>query len=141
MTAFFDTSAVIALANPLEPNHEWSFAEFTARQALGPIIINDVVYAEISVGMADQAAIDMLIQEFGIERASRDDSALFGAAKRFYKYKKSDGGPKLNVLPDFFIGAAARSLNIPLVTANPKDFRHFFSGLHIVHPSGEELVP
>jgi predicted nucleic acid-binding protein len=141
MTAFFDTSAVIALANPQEPNHEWSLAEFTTRQVEGPIVINDIVYAEVSVGMADQAAVDAIIQQFGFERAMRDDTALFNAAQRFHKYKKVDGGPKFNVLPDFFIGAIARSLDIPLVTANPKDFRHFFSGLRIVHPQGEEIVP
>ena len=141
MTAFFDTSAVIALTNPEEPNHAWSVAEFTARQAEGPVIINDIVYAEVSVGMADKAAVDAIIQQFGLERAMPDDAALFSAAQRFHKYKKTDGGPKLNVLPDFFIGAAARSLEVPLVTANPKDFRHFFSGLRIVHPQGEEVVP
>ncbi|WP_159977813.1 MULTISPECIES: type II toxin-antitoxin system VapC family toxin [unclassified Novosphingobium] len=141
MTAFFDTSAVIALSDPQEPNHAWSMSEFTARQAEGPIVISDVIYAEVSVGMNAREDVDAIIQQFGLERAERDDGALFDAAKRFHKYKKKDGGPKLNVLPDFFIGAAARSLDIPLVTANPKDFRHFFSGLRIVHPNGEEVVP
>lgn len=141
MTAFFDTSALVALTNPQEPNHAWSMAEFTTRQADGPIVINDIVYAEVSVSMINQDAVDEIVRQFGLERALRDDAALFNAAKRFHKYKKADAGPKLNVLPDFFIGAAARSLNIPLVTANPKDFRHFFSGLRIVHPDGEEVVP
>jgi predicted nucleic acid-binding protein len=140
MTAFFDTSAIVALADSEEPRHSWSLREFTTRQALGPIVINDVVYAEISAGMTSRDEVDKLILRFGFERAVRDDSALFSAGQRFKCYKTGPGN-KTNVLPDYFIGATARSLGIPLVTANPKDFRRFFQGLIIVHPGGEETVP
>lgn len=141
MTAFFDTSAVIALADQGQIHHDWSLEQFTAFQALGPIIISDVVYAEVSVSYASRPAVDAVVAQFGFQRALRDDDALFAAGKRFHLYKDKDKGPKLNVLPDFFIGAAARSLNVPLVTANPKDFRRFFSGLQLVHPAGTENVP
>lgn len=139
MTAFFDTSAIVALANPTEVAHAWSLGEFTTRQAEGPIVISDIVYAEMSAGMNDKNAVDELIARFGFERAATDNTALFDAGQRFKIYKKV--GPKTNVLPDFLIGAAARSMGVPLVTANPKDFRNFFSGLTIVHPGGEETVP
>jgi predicted nucleic acid-binding protein len=140
MTAFFDTSALIALINTSEKNHNWSLAEFTAHQALGPVVISDIVYAEFSAGMSNQAAVDQVIAQFGLQRASRDDASLFDAGQCFKLYRRKNG-PKTNVLPDFFIGAAAKSLGIPLVTANPKDFRKYFTGLKIIHPGGQEVVP
>lgn len=140
MTAFFDTSAVIALATPAETNHGWALGEFTTRQAAGPIVVSDIVYAEVSAGMSSRADVDEIIRRFGLERTRLDDAALFDAGQRFKLYRKTKG-QKTNVLPDFFIGAAARLLGVPLVTANPKDFRGFFSGLIIVHPGGQELVP
>ena len=141
MTAFFDTSALIALANPAEPNHAWSRQEFEMRQQNGPVVINDIVYAEISAGYDAQDDVDLVLAQFGFERADSSDEALFNAGQRFKRYKDTDGGPKQNVLPDFFIGAAAQSLGIPLITANPRDFRKFFSGLEIVSPGGTEVVP
>ena len=141
MTAFFDTSAVIALADAAQLNHAWTLSEFTTHQAEGPIVINDIVYAELSAGMPDQQAVDEVVARFGLQRASRDDVALFDAGQCFKLYRSARKGPKSNVLPDFFIGATARSLGVPLVTANPKDFRGYFSGLTIVHPGGREIIP
>ena len=140
MTAFFDTSAIIALANPAEINHGWSLNELTNRQKDGPVVISDIVYAEVSAGMPDQASVDAIVSRFGFDRSLADDAALFDAGQRYKLYRKNKG-QKTNVLPDFLIGAAARSMGAPLVTANPKDFRSFFSGLTIVHPGGQETVP
>ncbi|MBF0877929.1 type II toxin-antitoxin system VapC family toxin [Gluconobacter cerevisiae] len=141
MTAFFDTSAVIALTDPNNHHHSWAMSAFTTQQNEGPIIINDVVYAEISAGMADQLSVDTIISTFGLQRAARDNAALFHAGRCFKTYRHQNKGPKNNVLSDFFIGAAACSLNVPLVTANPKDFRSYFHGLNIIHPSGKEITP
>jgi predicted nucleic acid-binding protein len=139
MTAFFDTSALIALTDPTHANHSWSLAEFTSRQTAGPIIINDIIYAEFSAGMPDRSAVDAVVSRFGLQRALRDDGALYDAGQRFKLYRSANG-PKTNVLSDFFVGAAAKSLGVPLVTANPRDFRRFFVGLTIVHPTGQEIV-
>lgn len=140
MTAFFDTSAVMALVSPEHVNHSWSLAQFIQRQSSGPVFISDVVYAEFSAGMPDRRAVDTALQRFGFERTGRNDDALFDAGQRYYHYRRANKGPKTNVLADFFIGATARAMAVPLVTANPKDFRAFFSGLLIVHPNGEETV-
>jgi predicted nucleic acid-binding protein len=91
--------------------------------------------------MPDQPAVDAVVSRFGLQRALPNDAALFEAGQRFKRYRIEQGGQKTNVLADFFIGALARSLAIPLVTANPKDFRTFFTGLTIIHPGGSEVVP
>jgi len=141
MTTFFDTSALIALLDPTEPNHAWSLAEFTNRKSAGPIVINDVVYAEMSAGMPSQDDVDAVVSRFGLQRAPSSDAALFMAGQRFKLYRSGRVRPKTNVLPDFFIGSAAHFLGVPLVTANPRDFRAFFTGLTIVHPKGVDVVP
>jgi len=140
MTTLFDTSAVIALVDSKNDHHKWSYKEYNSRKMIGPIVISDIVYSEISAGMKDKNAVDLIISQFGFQRGSLDDSALYAAGQRYALYRKTKG-TKTNVLPDFFIGAYASTQKIPLVTANPKDFRNFFSGLTIVHPKGEETVP
>lgn len=57
----------------------------------------------------------------------------FLAAKRFEKSKKSKSKDK-TPLSDFFIGAHAECMNIPLVTRNPKDFK-YFPAITLINPT------
>jgi predicted nucleic acid-binding protein len=145
MTAFFDTSAVIALYDKDHEFHKWSDSVFQEHKKQGPIIICNVVYAELSIGLKSKNDVDEIVNRYGFQRSNPDDEALFEAGRRYIKYKKDSKAAKAiaargNVLPDFFIGAHAQRLKVPLVTANPTDFRSFFSGLKVVHPKGEFIV-
>ena len=132
MTTLFDTSALLAALNPTEPYHQWSCDQLTARKADGPIVIVDIVYSELSVGMTKQQ-VDKAISQLALDRLSGNDDALFAAGKAYIKYRKQQG-TKSNVLPDFLIGAAADVECIPLVTANPKDFVAYFPNVQVIKP-------
>jgi predicted nucleic acid-binding protein len=145
MTAFFDTCIVISLLNASETFHAWSTEQLLYFKNEGPVLISDIVYSELAAGMSSKSDLDNALQPFGFERATRNDAALFAAGQAFKDYKdrrRKETKPKgtsqaaepTNVLPDFFIGALASELDVPLVTSNPKDFRSYFNSLSIIEP-------
>lgn len=133
MTTLFDTNAIIAVLNPQEPHNAWAVEQLENCKVNGPVLISDVVYSELSVGMASKADVDSAISNLGFERLPANDEALFTAGQA-YKLYKSRKGTKTNVLPDFFIGAAAQVEGAPLVTANPKDFIGYFPDVTVLAP-------
>ncbi|WP_342272447.1 hypothetical protein [Candidatus Tisiphia endosymbiont of Parasteatoda lunata] len=54
--------------------------------------------------------------------------------KVFIQYKKANSGKENSVLLDFFIGAHASVLNIPLLTRDVARYKTYFSKLHLIHP-------
>ena len=128
MTTFFDTSALIALVKDTEEHHEWSRGQFEAGKSRGPIVISPIVFSEYCVGMASLEHVQQSLQALGIESIAESDAALFRASRAYIQYKDINKGPKLSLLPDFLIGAAAETLGHPLVTTNARDFQRVFSG-------------
>ena len=74
------------------------------------------------------------LQSLGIESVADNEAALFRASRAYMQYRGLNKGPKLSLLPDFLIGAAAETLGHPLVTTNARDFQRYFQGLEIIHP-------
>ncbi|MCR6673901.1 type II toxin-antitoxin system VapC family toxin [Devosia ginsengisoli] len=131
MTTFVDTNVLIDALNPAAKNHEWAKQQLLAADR--PLVVCDVVYSELSVGMGSIADTSAAIQSLSIERTRYSDAALFMAGKAFKQYR-TRGGAKSNVLSDFLIGAAANDDGSPLLTANPKDFRSYFPQLTLICP-------
>ena len=112
---------------------DWSVQQLEAASVRGPLLINDVVYAEWSIGydrieMLDDAILRM---ELIVERVP--PSALFLAGKAFRVYR-GKAGTKTGVLPDFFIGAHAAVLGIPLLTRDMNRYGSYFPTVPLVSP-------
>jgi predicted nucleic acid-binding protein len=133
MTTFIDTNILVSILNPKEKLHNWSITKLNECKAQGPAVISDIVYCELSAGMASQNEVDTAIKAFGLQRYASNDAALFRAGAAFKKYKGCKG-TKTNVLPDFLIGALAETVGVPLLTANRKDFVSYFPNLQIIAP-------
>lgn len=132
MTTLFDTSALFAVLTPSDVHHRWSVEQLEAGKANGPIVIVDIIYSELSVNMSREE-IERAISYLAVDRLPSDDETLLRAGKAFGLYKKRQG-PKMNVLPDFLIGAAADAARIPLVTTNGKDFVGYFPDVNVITP-------
>jgi predicted nucleic acid-binding protein len=145
MTTFIDTSALLSAINQGEKYHQWSVDQIAARRAEGPLVIADIVYSELSAGMASREDTDAAIAAWALERLRSSDDALFKAGQAYKAYRKKKRGPgepvKTNVLPDFLIGALAEAEGAPLVTTNQDDFLRYFPGLDVIHPPGDEPAP
>ncbi|MGE0005382.1 MAG: type II toxin-antitoxin system VapC family toxin [Parvibaculaceae bacterium] len=112
---------------------DWSIAQLEAQSLTGPLWINDVVYAELSVRYDSMENLEMFLKQTGIEVAAMPRAALFLAGKVFARYRRS-GGRRMGVLPDFFIGAHAAVSQWPLVTRDAGRYRTYFSSLMLISP-------
>ena len=79
---------------------DWSIAQLEAASLRGPLLINDVIYAEISVRYERIEDLEVLLADSGIQMVSMPRAALFLAGKVFTRYRKA-GGSRIGMLPDF----------------------------------------
>lgn len=128
-----DTNVLLDVATDDKTFAEWSIAQLEAAALQGPLLINDCVYAELSVGYADKERLDAFIDAAGLQHEPIPRDALFLAGKAFLAYRRVKGA-KLSVLPDFFIGAHAAILSLPLLTRDERRFRTYFPGLDVICP-------
>ena len=96
-------------------------------------MINPVIYAEMSLSFSTIEALNDVVSTLELELRKIPRPALFLAAKAFAQYRKR-GGNKLQVLPDFFIGAHAEVEGWPLLTRDASRFRTYFSTLDVLAP-------
>jgi hypothetical protein len=96
--------------------------------------INDMIYAELSVGYARIEELDEMIRRAGVVSAAIPRSALFLAGKAFRRYR-SAGGIRTGVLPDFFLGAHAVISDCVLITRDAARYRTYFPGIMLIAPN------
>lgn len=130
-----DTNVLLDLVTDDGTWAEWSVERLEAASMAGPLLINDVVYAELSVRYDRIEALDDFVAQAGLEIAPMPRAALFLAAKAFARYRRS-GGTRTGVLPDFFIGAQAAVGEMPLLTRDAGRYRSHFPTLVLISPDG-----
>ncbi len=104
----------------------------TADEAV--LVINALVYAEVSIGFA---AIEALEDALPADLYRREDlpyDAAFLAGKAFLKYRQR-GGTKRSPLPDFYIGAHAAVSRYRLLTRDATRYRTYFPKLELIAPA------
>ena len=112
---------------------DWSQNQLEAAALKDPLAINAVVYAELSIGFRRIEEVEAVLAkaQVAIEEIPRE--ALFLAGKAFQRYK-ARGGTRTGVLPDFFIGAHAAVLGVPLLTRDARRYRDYFPKLELLAP-------
>ena len=83
----------------------------------GPLIINGVIYAEVSQRYSRKELLDHELPQEVFIREHLPWSAAFLAGKAYLGYRRR-GGPRRSPLPDFFIGAHAAVADLRL--ADPR---------------------
>jgi predicted nucleic acid-binding protein len=117
-----------------DPNwSDWSIDQLEAAALRGPLLINDVVYAELAVRYERIERLEAFLSEAGIEIAAMPRAALFLAGKVFQTYRKA-GGSRAGVLPDFFIGAHAAVERLALLTRDRARYRTYFPTVALITP-------
>lgn len=106
-----------------------------AASLAGPLLLNDVVYAELAVRYNRIEDLDAFIKQAALELVPIPRDALFLGGKIFTQYRKSGGG-RTGVLPDFFIGAHAAVGGMPLLTRDVGRYRTYFPSVKLIAPDG-----
>ena len=111
----------------------WSAGALADAADRGEIILNPVIYAEVSIGFDRIEELESLLPAdvFAYQPIPRE--AAFLAGKCFLKYRRR-GGAGTAPLPDFFIGAHALVAGLPLITRDEKRFKDYFPTLNLIAP-------
>jgi len=116
--------------------YDWSLTRLNEAGRSGPLPINDVIYAESSVGFLNSEDFDAALLKAKVTVTSIPRLALFHAGKAFTEYRRH-GGVRTGVLPDFFIGAHAMVEHLPVLTRDERRFRHYFPTVELIAPGTE----
>lgn len=112
---------------------EWSSNALADAAEAGPLYINPIVYAEISVRFSRIEDLDDALDPDHFRRVPLPWTAGFLAGKAFLTYRR-DRGTALTPLPDFYIGAHAAVEDLELLTRDPARYRTYFPKLQLRAP-------
>jgi predicted nucleic acid-binding protein len=97
------------------------------------LVINPLIYAEVSVGFDSIEELDEVLPTEVFRRDPLPFEAAFLAGKAFLAYRRR-GGHKASPLPDFYIGAHAAIAGLRLLTRDARRYRTYFPKLEIIAP-------
>ncbi len=131
-----DSNVILDVVTDGETWADWSQAQLESAASAGPLVINDVIYAEIAARYATVEAVDSILRDLKIDLAPISRAALFLAGKAYVRYR-SAGGARTGVLSDFFIGAHAAVEQLPLLTRDIRRYRTHFPTVKLIAPRFE----
>ncbi|HEY7812520.1 MAG TPA: type II toxin-antitoxin system VapC family toxin, partial [Nakamurella sp.] len=94
---------------------DWSANALAEAAESGPLWINPIVSAEVSVRFSRIEDLEGALPPEDYRRAQLPWEAAFLAGKAFARYRRS-GGTRKSTLPDFYIGAHAAVVELALLT-------------------------
>ena len=112
---------------------EWSAEALALAADAGPLFINPIIYAEVSVRFSMVEELDDALPPAEYRRAPLPWEAAFLAGKAFVQYRRH-GGARTSTLPDFFIGAHAAVDDLDLLTRDATRYRTYFPTLRLNAP-------
>ncbi len=113
---------------------EWSSSELANAAEAGPLFINPIVYAEVSVRFSRIEDLDDALAPEYFRRARLPWAAAFLAGKALASYRRNRGSA-IRALPDFFIGAHAAVEGLELLTRDAARYRTYFPTVRLRAPS------
>ena len=127
-----DSNIIFDIVNQDERWAEWSIDSLSQH---GQVVVNSIIYAELCYLQTSVDEVDSLLRALGLSYRELPREALFLASKAFKTYR-SRGGGKSSPLPDFFIGAHAAALGIPILTRDVARYRTYFPTVPLICPGG-----
>ena len=111
----------------------WSSSSLGACAEHGRLVINPLVYAEVSIGFSAIEDLDDVLPAEYFVREALPWAAAFLAGKAFMHYRRR-GGARSHPLPDFYIGAHAAIAGYTLLTRDARRYRTYYPKLRVIAP-------
>jgi len=129
-----DSNVLLDLMTENAQWFSWSAAAVERAADRSRIVINAVIYAEVSVRYSRIEDLDAALPKAMFEREAIPYEAAFLAGKSFLAYRRR-GGAKRSPLPDFLIGAHAAIAGYRLLTRDAARYRTYFPSLPLIAPN------
>jgi len=128
-----DSKVLLDVLLPVSAWSEWSEGAIAAAGDQGRLIINAVIFAEVSAGYAKIEDLEAALPRQVFLREPISDEAAFLAGKAFVAYRRR-GGERRSPLPDFLIGAHAAVAGYKLLTRDRARYRTYFPTVALIAP-------
>lgn len=128
-----DSNVLIDSFNPDSPWRSWADNAMLDALDEGALFVNQIIYAEVSVGFPSIEECDDVLRSRWVELIPLPWPASFAAGRAFLAYRRRDG-VKRSPLPDFFIGAHAAVEGYRLLTRDPSRYRTYFPTVELISP-------
>lgn len=128
-----DTNVLLDIFTDDENWSNWSSDALGEAFDTGPLVINPIIYAELSIRFNSPESLDDALRALGMRREDLPYDAAFPAGSAFLAYRRR-GGSRTSTLPDFYIGAHALVRGYTLLTRDRQRYETYFPGLTVIAP-------
>jgi predicted nucleic acid-binding protein len=133
LVTLVDSNVLVDVLTDDDEWSDWSSSMLAEAADSGPLAINPIIYAEVSVAYNRIEDLDALLPADYYIRTTLPWEAAFLAGKAFVRYKRRRG-TRRSPLPDFYIGAHAAVSGMTLLTRDPGRYRTYFPKLRMINP-------
>jgi predicted nucleic acid-binding protein len=129
-----DSNVLLDVATNDPEWSDWSASALAETAEHTILVINPIIYAEVSVGYSTIEALDAAFPAALYRREPLPWEAGFLAGKSFLLYRRR-GGSRTSPLPDFYVGAHAAIGSLALLTRDAARYRSYFPKVEILAPA------
>jgi predicted nucleic acid-binding protein len=132
MITFVDTNVLLDV---FLPDPKWGQkSKIRLEQSFnqGSLIINEIIYSELSPQFSNKALPDNVLKTLSIRIVSLDLKAAYHAGRIWKDYRKA-GGRRNHILADFLIGAHAEIEAEQLLIRDSGFYKKYFSDIHVIY--------
>lgn len=133
MEILVDSNVILDVLTEDRDWFAWSAGTLETHAQTDILCINPIIYSEVSISFSRIEEVENALPESIFRRRPIPWPAAFLAGKCFEIYRRR-GGTKRSPLPDFFIGAHASVMKIPLITRDATRYRTYFPRLQLIAP-------
>jgi predicted nucleic acid-binding protein len=128
-----DSNVILDVATEDPEWVEWSAGQLEMLAEDHILVINPIIYSEVSVGFDRIEDLEEALPPGIFRREDLPWEAAFLAGKCLLRYRRSRGRRR-SPLPDFYIGAHASVRGIPLLTRDTERYHTYFPRLTLIAP-------
>jgi predicted nucleic acid-binding protein len=132
-TTLVDSNVILDIVTGDPVWAEWSGSALAQSLNQGIVVMNPIVYAEVSIGFDRIEDLDRVLPETMIRREPLPYAAGFLAGKAFLLHRRR-AGAKSRPMRDFYIGAHAAVAGYRLLTRDAQRYRTYFPALTLITP-------
>lgn len=129
-----DSNVLLDVTSANQQWGRWSSESLNRLADDAILVINPVVYGEVSVRYSTIEEVDLALPSDHFRRDDIPYAAAFLAGKVYLEYRRH-GGLRHTPLPDFYIGAHAAVAGFRLLTRDPRRYRTYFPKLELIAPT------